>query len=612
MSALPPPLRPWASQLSLFPEELALSLGAHVSRLAAALGSMRPRTETEGGELHGYDGLARRGAPERLLTSEWLLALEAPDEFIRRAAFGEQAFLRPAFRQPQGGRRTVALLDAGPDQLGAPRIAHLALLVVLARRAEAAGALFQWAVLQSPPESGPFSTVDPPALERWLKASSVVPVSGASLTAWREALKLGGAPEDVWLVGSSRLGRLPEAAGLSRIEVEEELAPAVRRLEVQVRPVHQSSRRVALELPEPNVCVRLLRDPFHSATVTPLVDTQDGVQSLRFSADGYRLLMWHSTGMLIAQAVPQTPRASLPRAKRFRPLGNELLVAAGWRRNGGLLAVTMKERTLWVHGTLKGARPGRPTPFRLPEHSSLHLPPPGEPLLLVTTLNGGSRDTVALLDAGGVLHRLSFDATEPPVFPFATDVTALAERDGTLFFVSRHRGTRASDALQLGRWQGLNLNQYSLGFSGEGGAHFGYTTRSGAREAGPLMVSERAHRWRLMLSLQGLETRESGPPFEPMSPDVGERVVGLCTDPWGETRALLVVLRDDGRTFSFAAPPGVTLPPRLSPRASGEVAFAAVSHSLPLLAWLTVNGEVGVWNFQQQAVVYSSVPGGSS
>ena len=126
MSNLPPALRPWALQLSIFPEDLALSLGPYVARLAAAIGSLRPRGETEGGEPQGYDGLTRRGPYERLLLTEWLYALESPDEFIRRAAFGEHAFLKPAFKQPQGSRRTVALLDAGPDQLGSPRIAHLA------------------------------------------------------------------------------------------------------------------------------------------------------------------------------------------------------------------------------------------------------------------------------------------------------------------------------------------------------------------------------------------------------------------------------------------------------------------------------------------------------
>ena len=71
MSSLPEALRPWASQLSLFPEDLALSVGAHVARLAAAIGPMRARNEAVGGELQGYDGLTRRGSPERLLISEW-------------------------------------------------------------------------------------------------------------------------------------------------------------------------------------------------------------------------------------------------------------------------------------------------------------------------------------------------------------------------------------------------------------------------------------------------------------------------------------------------------------------------------------------------------------
>ena len=72
-----------------------------------------------GGELRGYDGLTRRGSPERLLISEWLLATEAPDEFVRRAAFNEQAFLRPAFRQPQGGRRAVALAAEITERMAA-------------------------------------------------------------------------------------------------------------------------------------------------------------------------------------------------------------------------------------------------------------------------------------------------------------------------------------------------------------------------------------------------------------------------------------------------------------------------------------------------------------
>ena len=195
-----------ATQLALSPENLALTLGPHVARLAAAVGSLRPRGESDGGEPQGYDGLTRRGPFERLLLSEWLYALESPDEFVRRAAFGEQAFLKPAFKQPQGSRRTVVLLDAGPDQLGAPRIAHLALLVVLQRRAEAAGAEFAWGVLQNLPDKGAFNAVTPATVQTWLDARSVVPARGEHVARWREAL--GDRPRARgWLARGRRAAR---------------------------------------------------------------------------------------------------------------------------------------------------------------------------------------------------------------------------------------------------------------------------------------------------------------------------------------------------------------------------------------------------------------------
>jgi hypothetical protein len=160
----------------------------------------------------------------------------------------------------------------------------------------------------------------------------------------------------------------------------------------------------------------------------------------------------------------------------------------------------------------------------------------------------------------------------------------------------------------LSRWEGGDVQQMELGFGAEGATYFGYKLVSGAREPGPFVVRERAGVWRAVLSQKDMRRNV---PSAMMSPPVGSRVVGMCTDPWGESQPLLVVLQDDKRTFSLVASAGESAPRRLSPRASDEVAFAAVSHALPLLAWLTVNGEVGLWNFQQQRLVYRSAPGGS-
>ncbi len=607
MSALPEALRPWATELSLFPEDLALSVGAHVARLAAAIGPMRARTETAGDELHGYDGLTRRGSPERLLMSEWLMAMEAPDEFVRRAAFGEQAFLRPAFRQPQGGRRAVALLDAGPDQLGAPRIAHLALLVVLARRAEAAGAGFAWGVLQSSPQKGPFTTVDPASIGQWLKAASAEPPTDERLADWREALQLGRGPDDVWLVGGSRLSRLPGVEGLSRVAVEEVVAPGARQLAVEVKPASRPPRQVVLELPPAPQCVRLLRDPFGTAVAAPVLDTgTSAVRAIRFSADGLRLLLAYGDGSVAAQALPQSPRATIPKPKRFLTPRGESVVAMGWRRNGGLLVVTLHERSLRVHGVLKGVSNSRGVSFSLPEDGALRLPRADEPPLLAVSLLG-RRETPLVLDAAGVLHTLSWDAPGPSARPTWRRVTTLAERRGALLLMGRLSSEEGSR--QLGIWchspsESQEIWSQILLREGDGEVYFGQVKDSYAESGLPLALRQQPGRWWATWDSRG----ESG---TELSLPMGMRVVGLCS--WLTASSWpglgLVALGQDERSFHLVSGRGTS---ELLMQAPARVVTACVSNALPVVAWLTEKGEVGVWNFQFRAFVFRSTPGGTS
>ena len=135
MIALPSALAAWADELAALPTELALALAPWVGRLALVVGPMAERRSLRAGEPDGFTGLARRGSYERLVASEWALAEHFPDEFVRRAAAGEHLFHELARRSHHGAQRAVAIVSAGPGQLGAPRLAQLALLVVLARRA---------------------------------------------------------------------------------------------------------------------------------------------------------------------------------------------------------------------------------------------------------------------------------------------------------------------------------------------------------------------------------------------------------------------------------------------------------------------------------------------
>src|SRR5687768_8094686 len=122
MRSLPNALAPWAKQLSALPTDLAFALLPWLSRVDAAIGELGTGRAHEDGEPDGYDGVHARGPYQRLLPAHWLLAEEQPDEFMRRAVMGEHRFFRIARRMPEAERSIVALLDAGPDQLGAPRI----------------------------------------------------------------------------------------------------------------------------------------------------------------------------------------------------------------------------------------------------------------------------------------------------------------------------------------------------------------------------------------------------------------------------------------------------------------------------------------------------------
>jgi hypothetical protein len=147
---LPVALAPWAPLLSIFPTDIALSLAPFLEKLAIGIGPMRGHGAQPRREPTGYDGLAQRGNYDRLLASEWLLSGEMPDEFIRRAAMNEHLFFKLATHDQVMARRCIVLFDEGPSQLGSPRIAHIALLIVMARRAQAANADFHWGILQAP------------------------------------------------------------------------------------------------------------------------------------------------------------------------------------------------------------------------------------------------------------------------------------------------------------------------------------------------------------------------------------------------------------------------------------------------------------------------------
>ena len=108
MIGLPRSLAPWSRELGLFPGELAELLGELIARIAPVVGPLTFEGHDESGEPDGFDGIARRGSYDRLLASEWALATIAPDEFLRRAVAGEQAFFALGRKSTARARTSVA------------------------------------------------------------------------------------------------------------------------------------------------------------------------------------------------------------------------------------------------------------------------------------------------------------------------------------------------------------------------------------------------------------------------------------------------------------------------------------------------------------------------
>ncbi|RKI68913.1 hypothetical protein D7X55_11885 [Corallococcus sp. AB049A] len=600
MNALPPSLRPWAAQLALFPEDLARHLGQHVARLSAAVGTLRPRGDADGGEPQGYDGLARRGPFDRLLVSEWLWALEAPEELVRRAAFGELSFLKPAFRQPQGARRTVVLLDVGPDQLGLPRIAHLALLVVLARRAEAVGAAFTWGALQTGPARATHEGLGGTSLLAWLEARSNAPASALHLAAWRDALELSQAPEDVWLVGSSRLGCLEGAAGMSRVEVSEPMEPGAHRLAVDVRPASREQRSVVLELPPPDDCLRLLRNPFASSRASSEWQTRGAGQRIvkfAFAGDGRRVLLFSANGGVEALAVPHSPRATVPKPRRIFVHPGQQVVAAGWRSSGGLLVLARHRDSYVMHGQVRTPEGLRRARYHAVEnHPQPAIEEGAPPSSLMSWVDPRGWERVWLRDGLGRLFLLV------PPSPGGTSALIQEEEAVSAMAEVRSRPLCVLRPQSLGKGRAIISRLKVLGEeparfvpinARHGEAYFGYSPSEAHPEAGLLAVRDKELEWKLFLA--------TGVTVVPV-PE-GFRVVGVVQPP-APSPPGLVALHPDQRSFHFFSGQA----PRSLAVASGPVVQASASHGQPVFGWLTRAGEFVLWDLMEQTVLYRSVP----
>jgi hypothetical protein len=158
---------------------------------------------------------------------------------------------------PAAGSGVLALFDAGPGQLGSPRVVQIALLLLLARRAESAAARFSWGLLQEP--GAPLSPWMPAdGAGRLVRARTPREATQGQIAAWRSRLEERPEWDKTWVIGAPRLGAPPDLTGASHLQIWDALDPAARRAGISL--LHGGrSEEILVDLPNDATCVRLLR-----------------------------------------------------------------------------------------------------------------------------------------------------------------------------------------------------------------------------------------------------------------------------------------------------------------------------------------------------------------
>lgn len=440
---LPDALKPWHPLLEGVAPELAEQLAAMLGRLQALVGPFRERTPNGPPEPDGLGDLHRRGPYERLLSSEWLLADEIPDEFLRRAAGGEHLFLAPQQRTRHSSRLIVALFDAGPRQLGAPRLAHLAMLILLARRAREADGELRWGILQRP--AWHEGLQGPADLTRVLEARSWTAAEPAHWQTWQAMIDaLPAQPDERWLIGGTA-----EDAGISHgLQITPHLDGKA--LEVALQQA-RSRRSLDLPLPPPAIGKRLLLGQFAPMGLPgPQALAQPGLLHaprvaltlppvIARSGQMVALTLLDQKGALVFKLPPLHSKKNIATKVRQQnwPAGNQPLAMAFQGRSLGAIVDTGAYLRFWQ---LQGFGA-----IKRPPLEELKAPPGTAnllPLALVNSNHAGQR--LYLLDAAGHLLYWNRDkqaaSHEPPsLHRLKSHVLAMASfENGRIYYLYKH------------------------------------------------------------------------------------------------------------------------------------------------------------------------------
>jgi hypothetical protein len=313
---------------------------------------------------------------------------------------GEHLFLAPRPRGRQAERLIVALFDAGPLQLGAPRLAHLALWILLARRALGAGGELRWGLLQAPGELHEARGVQ--HLQQLLRGRSFVPGEASHWAGWSEVLAAQPTPvAECWLIGADLL---TQAAGRPTHQVRVRRSLGGDALEVALRE-RRAERSLQLPLPAAPAAAALLKGLFEGVAKPPphRHPAQHPAQRLSlqrgplFSVHGHLVAvpLLDQRGVSVFP-VPrgQDRKRGAPRRQEWSAGAEPLALCFGGKQVAGVLSDATHLHFWHVRGL--GAQPR-------PPREQFHAPPGGAIWLQSAWLRRGGAQRLCVLDASARL-----------------------------------------------------------------------------------------------------------------------------------------------------------------------------------------------------------------
>jgi len=588
---LPVSLAPWAKHLQIFPEEISLILGSYARRISPFISPINSSNEDLKGEPNGYDGVARRGIYERLLLSELALADDFNDEFIRRAVMNEHLFLNLARIMPGAKPVSIALFDAGAMQLGTPRIAHLAMFIVLARRADAAGAKFLWGVLQDEKQLV-ISDDTESSIKILLESRTAQDVTETDVSAWRENLRDIHKMSDVWLIGGENIGRFEEAKGFSQVWVEESTELEKRELLLKISSASGAAKQTILELPPPNICTRLLRNPFEEIREAAFSSAKlDGaVTNFFFDSTGSKLFARLDSNDILCFAVQNMASSGKIYPTVYRPPDSRKYAAVGRLKKAIAFVSKIDDQTIrfeyrkYGFGLQEGLYQTHDVKLAFPEDENGLLP------IYNVRPRKFHYDEAAILDASGnlfLLNHISRDKYEPEAVVgaarvMATNVLAVAQTDSQFVFVGCEDGNdyhlivSISDKIERHSLAGKRLKQAMFGRGETGKKVCAFEDQSGN-----WTISDEENNSRIMPLPKG-------------------EVVGVCRDARLAPNSGFFELMDDRRTVEFCWQYGRR---KQILKADAEIVKIEFSPRSPILAFQTAGGELVLYSLTHRTAI---------